>query len=78
MPPHLGGEQGANVCTHHRTVRLLTSMPRSASSSITLAAERGWLSDHRTASRITSAGQRYPANAEAERAVKSRPQGRQA
>ena len=59
-------------------VRLETSTPRSANNSITLVAESGWLNDHRTASKITSAGQRYPEKAEAERSVKSCPQGRQA
>jgi hypothetical protein len=49
---------GPNVWTRRSTVWLDTSMPRSASSSITLVADNGWRRYQRTAIRITSAGQR--------------------
>jgi len=51
-------------------------MPRSARNTITLVAESGWPSYQRTASRITSGGQRYPEKAAIEVAVKVRWQGR--
>ena len=51
-------------------------LPRSARNTITLVAESGWPSYQRTASRITSGGQRYPEKAAIEGAVKVRWQGR--
>ena len=67
---------GPKVCTQRRTVRLETSIPRSARNTITLVAESGWPRYQRTAIRITSGGQRYPEKADAECAVNVRRQGR--
>jgi hypothetical protein len=55
---------------------LETSIPRSARNTITLVAESGCARFQRTASRITSGGQRYPEKADVECAVNVRPQGR--
>ena len=53
-------------------------MPRAASSHVTCLADTVRPRYQRAAVRITSDGQRYPAKAVAEVAVKSRPHGRQA
>ena len=56
--------------------RFETSIPRSARSTITPVAESGWARDQRTASRITSGGQREPEKADTEAAVHLRRPGR--
>ena len=68
---------GPNGCTQFSTVHAVTSTCRSANNHTTCAAESGRLQYHLTAMKITSGGQRYPENAEAEWAVKSRRQEQQ-
>jgi hypothetical protein len=63
---------GPNLCTQCSTGHAEISMFGSAKSRTTWAAERGRLQYHRTATKITSAGRRYPENAEREWTVKSR------